>query len=174
MSLFETLQTEVGEWSQENFGGQPDHYPFLGTGEEAGELADDLDDESAPDEEELDAIGDVLVYAADFCARRGLDYQAAYDAAQNRTPEHDNFWREWTAARGQLERSILKQLQGIDDADKYADGERVGQQAEQQALTRVLCALETFATERGYTLEECVQVAWYDEVIDREWDSAYN
>lgn len=174
MSLFETLQREVGEWSQENFGDQPDHYPFIGTGEEAGELADDVDFESEPNEEELDAVGDILVYIADFAARRGLDYQAAYEDAQEEEPEHDEFWREWTAARGDLERSILKRAQGIDDDGKYADGTRVGDEAEQEALVRVLAALDDLATERGYTLEECVQVAWYDEVIDREWDSAYN
>jgi NTP pyrophosphatase (non-canonical NTP hydrolase) len=174
MSLFQTLQEEVGEWSRTNFGDQPDVNPFLGTGEEAGELADDIDLDSPPTEEELDAIGDVLVYTADFCARRGLDYQAAYDTATEMEPEHADFFREWTAARGQLERSILKRRQGIDDAEKYADGTRVGDEAEQQALARVLCALETFVENRGYTLEECAQVAWYDEVIDREWDSAYN
>lgn len=174
MSLFATLETEVGEWSEDNFGGQPDHYPFLGTGEEAGELADDIDLGAPPNEAELDAVGDILVYAADFCYRRGLDYQAAYEAAQDRTPVHDDFWREWTAARGQLERSILKQLQGIDDAEKYADGSRVGHDAEQQALARVLCGLVDLADDRGYTLEECVEVAWYDEVIDREWDSDFN
>ncbi len=88
-------------------------------------------------------------------------------------PEHEDFFREWTAARGQLERSILKTRQGIDDAEKYADGERVGTSAEQEALARCLCALGTFAGERGYTLEECIDVAWYDEVINREWDSSY-
>jgi hypothetical protein len=35
-ALFETLQTEVGEWSTENFADQPDVNPLLGTGEEAG------------------------------------------------------------------------------------------------------------------------------------------
>lgn len=174
MSTFATLQDEVYNWSRENFGDQPATNPFLGTGEEAGELADDIDLDSAPDEEELDAVGDILVYAADFCARRDLDYQTAYEAAQDKTPEHDNFFREWTAARGQLERSILKIEQGIDDADKYSDGTRVGPAAETNALARMLCALESFATDRGYSLEECIEVAWYDEVIDREWDSSYN
>lgn len=174
MGIFEQLQDEVGEWSIDNFGDQPDHYPFMGTGEEAHELADDVELEGSPSEAELDAIGDILVYAADFCARRGLDYQAAYDAAQARTPIHDEFFREWVGARGQLERSLLKRAQGIDDSEKYADGERVGDAAEADALARALCALHTLATERGYSLEECIQVAWYDEVIDREWDSDFN
>lgn len=175
MGIFTQLQEEVGEWSQENFADQPDHYPFMGTGEEAHELADDVDLSSPPSEAELDAIGDVLVYAADFCARRELDYQAAYERALERKPKHeDNFFREWTGARGQVERSILKRAQGIDSSEKYSDGERVGNKAEANGLSRMLCALHTLATDRGYTLEECIQVAWYDEVIDREWDSDFN
>lgn len=174
MGIFQTIQDEVYEWSRDNFGDQRAVLPFLGTGEEAGELADDLNLESAPTEEELDAVGDVLVYAADFCARRGLEYQAAYDASLDMSPQHSDFFREWTAARGQLERSILKRAQGIDDADKYEDGSRVGNAAEEQALARMLCALETFTDQRGYSLEDCIQVAWYDEVIDREWDSDFN
>lgn len=172
--MFDALQTEVGRWSREHFGDQPAVNPLLGTGEEAGELADDLDLDGPPTEAELDAVGDVLVYAADFCARRGLDYQDAHERALSRDPEHDDFFREWTAARGQLTRSVLKRRQGIDDAGKYADGDRVGADAERAALSRMLCALATFADDRGYALEDCVQVAWYDEVVDREWDSAYD
>lgn len=168
MSTFETLQEEVGEWSIENFGDQPDVNPYIGTGEEAGELADRINLNENPNEEEIDAIGDVLVYLADFCARRGLDMQAAYDDAEHRSPTHENFFREWTAARGQLERSILKRRQGI-----RLDEDRVGDEAEQEAVSRIICCLQYFATERGYTLNECVQAAWYDEVIDREWDSSY-
>lgn len=171
---FERLQREVGEWSEENFGDQPAHYPFMGTGEEAGELADDLDLSEAPTHEEVDAVGDVLVYAADFCARRGIDLAAAREQARDLDPEHDEFFREWVAARGELERSILKRLQGIDDEDKYESGDRVGDEAERRALSRVLAALESLAHDRGYTLEECAQVVWDEEVSARDWDSDWN
>ena len=171
MSDFNTFQQDVGEWSQENFGDQPAHYPLLGVDEEGGELADNLVISSTPNEAEKDAIGDVLVYTADFCARRNLDLQCAFNNSQDYTPRHANFFQEWTAAKGELSRSILKNLQGIDHSDKYNNGERVGKRAEQQALTRIICALEDFATKRGYTLEDCIQIAWHDEVKDREWDS---
>jgi hypothetical protein len=140
----------------------------MGTGEEASELAD-LDLSGAPTEEELDAIGDILVFGADYCVRRGLDYQAAYEQAQTMVPVHQNFWREWTAARGNIERSVLKTDQGI-----RLDEDRVGVEAEQMFLARLLCAVDEFVTERGYTLADAARCAWDDEVIDREWDSSYN
>lgn len=174
MSVFATLQEEVHEWSTDNFADQPSHYPFLGTGEEAGELADDVSFDESPTEEELDAVGDILVYLADFCSRAGLDLQKAYEDAESDETRHDGFWREWAAARGEMERSLLKRLQGIDDSDKYADGNRVGDKAEQQALRRMMRCLVSLAEQREYELEECVQVAWNDEVIDREWDSDFS
>jgi hypothetical protein len=172
--MFATLKQEVGEWSRGNFGDQPDINPYIGSEEEFGELADSLRFNDPVTHEELDAVGDILVYLADFCARRDLDYQGAYEAAQAREPLHSDFFREWASARGQMATSVLKRRQGIDQSPKYADSELVGEKAEFNALARMLCALESFAIDRGYTLEECIEVAWYDEVIDREWDSAFN
>lgn len=168
MEIYETLQEQVEEWSRTNFGDQPDVNPFIGTGEEAGELADTLESDATPDEDELDAVGDILIYAADCCARRDLDFADAYEAAREQEPVHDEFFREWTAARGAFERSILKQRQGI-----RLDEDRVGTEAEQAALVRMVCALRAFATERGYTLEDSIRCAWYEEVSDREYDSKY-
>ncbi|NEU57262.1 hypothetical protein [Halorussus sp. MSC15.2] len=167
-SLLGRLQKEVSDWSEANFGDQPDVNPLLGTGEEAGELADALNLDAAPDEEELDAVGDVLVYLADVCARRDLDLRSAYETARDREPVHDEFFREWTAARGEFERSVLKQRQGI-----RLDEDRVGGAAERTAAARMLCVLERFAEHRGYSLADCIDCAWYDEVIDREWESTY-
>lgn len=168
MGIFESLQSEVGEWSQENFPGQPDVNPYLGSSEETGELADALSLDDQPDEEELDAVGDILVYLADFCAIRGLDYQDCYERVDEVERQHDDFFREMFSARGKLDRSVLKQRQGI-----RLDEDRVGESAEIQALARILNCLEDFAESRGYTLEDAIRNAWYDEVIDREWDSSY-
>lgn len=168
MNLFSEIQIEVGEWSSNNFPGQEDVNPLLGSGEEMGELADSINMDSEPDDEEIDAVGDTLVYLADLCAIRGLDYQRAYDLSKERTPKHDDIFQEWIGAKGQLNRSILKQRQGI-----RLDEDRVGEEAEYDALARIICAIESFVTQRGYSVEEAIQFAWYDEVIDREWDSSY-
>lgn len=168
MSLFKQLQTEVGEWSKENFPGQPDVNPFLGSAEEAGELAEVIRMDQNPDKEELDAVGDILVYLADFCSKRNLDYQRAYEESEDVELQHENFFREWVRTRGRLTRSVLKTRQGI-----RLDEDRVGKKAEQNALAEMLATLRYLTDRREYTLEEAVDFAWYDEVIDREWNSSY-
>ena len=72
------LQREVGEWSRRNFGDQPIHRPLLGAFEEVGELAHaHLKEEQGIRSEEdhvangKDAVADVVIYLADYCARRG-------------------------------------------------------------------------------------------------------
>jgi hypothetical protein len=57
--------------------------------------------------------------------------------------------------------------------DIRRDEDRVGESAEQVAVGRMVCALEQFAEDRGYALADCSNCAWYGEVIDRDWDSAY-
>lgn len=168
MDIFETIQKEVGEWSQENFPDQPDVNPYIGSSEEFGELADALDFSGNPTDEEIDAVGDILVYFADFCAIRGLDYQEAYEKSEEIEAKYENMFREWASARGKLDRSVLKKRQGI-----RLDEDRVSEEAEIKALARILNCLENFCDERGYTIEESIQQAWYDEVIDRDWDSSY-
>lgn len=168
MELFSEIQVEVGEWSSKNFPDQPDVNPLLGSGEEIGELADCIDLDDSPTEEEIDAVGDALVYLADLCAIRGLDYQKAYDMSSDIERTHDNFFQEWAGASGQLNRSVLKRRQGI-----RLDEDRVGDEAEYKALARMICAIQSLANERGYTIEEAINFAWYDEVINREWDSSY-
>lgn len=91
--LFENLddlQRQVGEWSAENFGDQPATYPLMGSVEELGELhhavLKDLqgireDEDGVGHEAELDAVGDIIVYLADFCHRRGLHLGDAVDTA---------------------------------------------------------------------------------------------
>lgn len=168
MELFDTLKTEVGEWSRKNFPDQPDVNPYIGSSEEMGELADRVDLSSEPDTEELDAVGDILIYLADFCYIRDLDYQKAYEMSKEKTVTYDDLFREWVVCRGKLSRSVLKTRQGI-----RLDEDRVGSDAELEALSEMLCCLRNFANKRGYTVENCIDVAWYDEVIDREWDSSY-
>jgi len=168
MNLFSEIQIEVGEWSSENFPGQPDVNPLLGAGEEMGEFAETINFDSEPTEDEIDSIGDTLVYLADLCAIRGLDYNKAYELSQDKEPVHENIFQEWIAAKGQFNRSVLKQRQGI-----RLDEDRVGEDAEYEALARIICLLDYIAQDRGYSVEEAINFAWYDEVIDREWNSTY-
>lgn len=84
-----SLQREVGEWSRKNFGNQPSTNPLLGVAEEVGELCHahlkNLQGiRMSPAEarlKKMDAIGDILVYLADYCEREAiLLEEAAYTA----------------------------------------------------------------------------------------------
>lgn len=76
------LQEEVALWALENFGRDvPQHQPLLGVGEEVGELMHaqlkyeqgirgyDVQKFSA---DGVDAIGDIMIYLADYCNRAGF------------------------------------------------------------------------------------------------------
>lgn len=181
MVNWSALQADVGDWAEENFGDQPATNPFLGTAEELSELVAYLleNDVSAGSKEELDAVGDILVFFADYCARREFDaefdsaYQAAADYASSVSLHTDcetleDLCVELTISRGNQAYSLLKQDQGI-----RLERDGVGPKADVRYLGHTLKALDTFATSRGYTLDEAVDEAW-GEVQDREWDSSYN
>jgi NTP pyrophosphatase (non-canonical NTP hydrolase) len=81
VSTLSTLQSELKPWTLHNFGERPSWQPLLGALEELGELAHaHLKGEQGirgTTEEHAaaarDAIGDVVVYLADYCNARGFD-----------------------------------------------------------------------------------------------------
>ena len=89
----QVLQVQVADWSRRNFGEDPDHKhrPLLGVSEEVGELCHahlkaeqgirtNEDHQAA----KIDAVGDILIYLADYCTRNGIDLDSAIR----------NTWRE--------------------------------------------------------------------------------
>lgn len=90
MTDVRTIQEEVASWSEENFGDQPAINPLLGVGEEYGELIHSvlkqrqgirLNEDGVGREAEMDAVGDIVIYLMDFCARRGLDFADCVELA---------------------------------------------------------------------------------------------
>lgn len=104
------LEQEVGEWAEENFGDRDQIrrsinergkrrkpgadigalFCTLGVNEEAGELTHSVlkqaqgireDDPGVGREAEMDAVGDIIVYLADFCYRRGYDLGECVESA---------------------------------------------------------------------------------------------
>jgi len=98
------LTFEVGEWAEENFGDQDQirrninergkrrdpgadigaMFCAMGVNEEAGELIHAVlkraqgvreDEDGVGREAEVDAVGDIVIYLADFCHRRGYDLE---------------------------------------------------------------------------------------------------
>lgn len=85
---FEQLQKEVGEWSRYNFPRNTNYHPLMGIVEEVGELHHarlkyEQNIRGMSHEEyiaaQADALGDILIYMADYCARNDVDLQDAIE-----------------------------------------------------------------------------------------------
>lgn len=83
----ERLQIEVGMWSDRNFPNNRPHHPLLGALEELGELSHahlkmeqgirgNVDQHHYA---KLDAIGDIIIYLADYCHRNSLELAACVE-----------------------------------------------------------------------------------------------
>lgn len=82
------LQQAVGEWSRRNFPNNKPYHPLLGLQEEIGELShahlkgeqgirEGAGDPGALIEKKMDAVGDIVIYLADYCSRNGIDFEVA-------------------------------------------------------------------------------------------------
>lgn len=79
------FQKDVEQWSFDNFGPQPSTNPLLGLTEEVGELSHAhlkglQGIRHTPEQIQAmkkDAVGDIVVYLADYCAREGIDLESA-------------------------------------------------------------------------------------------------
>ncbi len=96
---FHQLQVEVREWSTRNFGVNPALWKFLGIVEEVGELAhaelkmlQGIRTNEDHEAKGKDAVGDMLVYLADFCSRRGWDLQEIIEQVWHRVSQRD--WKK--------------------------------------------------------------------------------
>jgi hypothetical protein len=69
--FFEELVAQVSVWSHHNFGDQPAWRPAMGMVEELCELSEKFEELDLA--ETLDAIGDTVIYMADYYHRRGWD-----------------------------------------------------------------------------------------------------
>lgn len=80
--MLKRLQEEVKVWRGKNFGEQPSWISLLGAVEELGELAHAHVKEvqgirMSEDhiENAKDAVGDIVIYLADYCGERGFDFE---------------------------------------------------------------------------------------------------
>lgn len=97
---FTRLQQEVALWSAKNFGDQPSYRPLLGVQEEIGELAHaHLKAEQGirgTAAEHLaakkDAIGDLLIFLADYCGREMISLQECVETTWGEVKKRD--WKK--------------------------------------------------------------------------------
>ncbi len=82
----EQLQKEGWEWVRHNFPNGKPYQPLLGVTEEVGELCHahlkmEQGIRNATKEDKEDAIGDIIIYLADYCNRNGINIQHALETA---------------------------------------------------------------------------------------------
>lgn len=94
-----TIQREQRTWEHLNFGDTPVTYPMLGMTEELGELSHAVlknlqgirGKEEINREEEMDALGDILIYMISFCNKRGYNLEEILTTTWNHVRQ-----RNWT------------------------------------------------------------------------------
>lgn len=98
MKRLRTLQDELLSWQQHNFPHRPSWQPLLGLQEELGELshaylkrAQKIRTTENHTENIKDAVGDIVVYLADFCNAEGIDLEEAIFETWARVKQRD--WR---------------------------------------------------------------------------------
>jgi NTP pyrophosphatase (non-canonical NTP hydrolase) len=98
---FRQLQDHVSIWQEHNFPAAQPYQPLLGALDELGELSHahlkaEQGIRGTPAEHhaaKLDAVGDVLVYLADYCNRNGLALEYAVSTAWDVIAQRD--WRQF-------------------------------------------------------------------------------
>jgi hypothetical protein len=150
---FRQAISEVGEWSQRNFGDQKGAgalAPLAGIVEEIGECA-----EATKTEDVVDAYVDQLVYLADVCYRCGI----VVDAEWNIPPDIEE---PIEVSLGRLAHAVLKRHQGIRGYDQ--DEKFIPEATE--AATEVFHSIQ-----EAFYYEDCIAGSPYDlgEEFTKEW-----
>ena len=97
MVSLKQLQRESKEWQLRNFGEHPGWQPLMGAVEELGELAhahlkNEQGIRGTRDEHKLakvDAIGDIIIYLADYCNQEGIDFEQAVSETWRKVSQRD-------------------------------------------------------------------------------------
>lgn len=159
--------TEIGEWSRRNFGEQEGDglklgriAPLLGVVEEFGEYYGAL-----KQEEYLDAIGDLVIFLADYLLRSGwsadaiADLYEEYVSPKTKVDPYVFFW-----SIGHLCKAELKRVQGIRgmlDEEAYRKRQRM-------CVVNIVHWAAAAARTRGSELGSVLLTTW-ETVCRRDW-----
>ena len=90
------LQEEVMKWAQYNFPKAQPWEPLVGLMEEVGELShahlkkhQKIRLEEDHDANKVDAVGDIVIYLADYCWRNGISLSKAVSSAWEEVKKRD-------------------------------------------------------------------------------------
>ena len=125
MSLsMKELQTLSELWARRNFGDvRPVHHPLLGIVEEVGELShahlkSEQGIRGTPEELKArakDAVGDIIIFLADYCNLNNIDLQDAVDSAWAVVEK-----RNWAANKITGTVQVKDDTSLVDDVPNYA------------------------------------------------------
>ncbi len=148
------LQQDVAAWAARNFPDEKPHMPLLGVVEELGEMYE------ATDAARLaDAIGDVTIFAAHYCALNGLSLALAVADAERVEDPADAY--KWL---GRLAHSHLKTEEGIRGTPEQHTA------AKQRAVGQLIACLVRAAPATGVCYRKIVKRVW-SEVKHRDWQA---
>lgn len=96
MVTLKQLQKEQAVWSEKNFGSHDGWEPLLGAMEELGELAhahlkqhQGIRTNENHKLDKVDAIGDILVYLADYCTQENIDFEQSVNETWRKVKKRD-------------------------------------------------------------------------------------
>lgn len=161
MNLLRTFVEENKKWVERNFSNRAKHHPFLGIVEELGEL-----DEAKTSEEINDAIGDTMIFTADFCTAQDLPFVELWKIA--RMSKIDE--RSELAVIGRFSHALLKRDQKIRGSAKdHTDAIVAGVVNVFHVLMGTyISLLNVSQLEAGKYVVEAMEEAW-KHVRDRIW-----
>lgn len=158
------FRDDVCNWSKKNFGDQTTLRPFVGIIEEAGELAAAMGSGHI-----YDAIGDIMVYLADFTGRRAIDMHALVinplNAPAGKTPhEYLHDFKAAMAIFGRTCHAVLKIEQRIRVNENH-------QAALLDALKELVLWTRGQSGDTSLDAFERIVLNVWAEVKNRDWSS---
>jgi NTP pyrophosphatase (non-canonical NTP hydrolase) len=98
--MLKQLQAEQLNWVKHNFGDRPSWQPLLGAVEELGELchahlkaSQGIRISEPHQEAKIDAIGDIIIYLADYCSAENIDIEMAVLDTWQKVKQRD--WKKY-------------------------------------------------------------------------------
>lgn len=165
---FKVLAEEIIPWARYNFPGDIQERKAMGVIEEISEL-----NTAQTREDQIDAVGDILVYMANLCGHLGVDFLSVVEAPYEAltaidAPRHltsGRFQVSWETIHTLMHAS-LKMGQGI----RGSREEHVGRL--KAAMVDIVFQLREFCADYldGVSLEDAVIAAW-SKVRLRDWAS---
>jgi hypothetical protein len=149
VEIFQRIQDEQLVWTSYNFGDRPAWMPLLGIVEELGELVD-----GRSCGEKIDAIGDMTIFAIDYCSAMGWNAADLWDHSISLS-------QPMVVVLGTLAHNHLKRAEGIRTGE---DQDKTGQ----TAIADLFAGLSAKANVLGKNLPDIVWQTWL-HVKERDW-----